>query len=69
MLKSILNEFDSEVVLLRKSELMKIFRMNSATTFRKFERSGIIKSIKIGGIKVWRKSDVLKYLEDLQNAS
>lgn len=62
---------EKEDCLLRRSEVMKLLRIKSATTFYHYLQNGKIpKGIKIpGGITLFWRSDILNFLDSLKNPS
>ena len=55
-------------ILLKRKEVMGMLRIKSINTFYAILRKGTLKGMKIsGGIQVFWRSDIIKYLEGLQN--
>jgi hypothetical protein len=47
---------------------MTLLKIKSCTTYQKWRRESGVKGMQIsGGIEVFWKSDIIKYLEELQN--
>lgn len=56
--------------LLKRKEIMQMLRFKSVNTFYKWAKESGIKSMQLsGGITVFWKSDIIKYLERLQECA
>lgn len=56
--------------LMKRAEIMKMLRFKSMTTFYKWVRESGIKPMQLSGsIQVFWKSDIIKYLERLQECA
>jgi hypothetical protein len=55
-------------VLWKRKDVMTLLKIKSCTTYQKWRRESGVKGMQIsGGIEVFWKSDIIKYLEELQN--
>ncbi len=55
-------------MLWKRKDVMTLLKIKSFTTYGKWKRESGVKGMKIsGGIEVFWKSDIMKYLEGLQN--
>lgn len=60
----------SNDVLWKRKDVMTLLKIKSCTTYQKWKRESGVKGMKISGqLEVFWKSDILKYLEELQHAA
>lgn len=58
----------SNDVLWKRKDVMTLLKFKSCTTYQKWKRESGVKGMRIsGGIEVFWKNDIMKYLDGLQN--
>lgn len=64
------NKSHENDILMKRKEVMDMLRFKSVNTFYKWVKESGVKSMPLsGGITVFWKSDIIKYLEELQQCA